>query len=226
MPTLYSTLLVLHIAAGSTALLTGTIATISHKGGQLHRRVGVIYAYAMGIVCATALLMGNLKWNPFLLSIGIFSAYLTVSGLRILSRKKDAPTISFVDKVYLILTTPVALWMLWMGINNIVLGVFGAICLAGVTEDIFSLFGKHRYNFRTFRIVVHLGRMLGSYIAVWTAFSVTNVPRFFGDIGPWWVVWLAPTIIVTPIISFYSRKYIALLNQQTTNHSTTNSTTT
>jgi uncharacterized membrane protein len=207
MAQLYSILLFLHIGTGMLCLAFGLVASVSAKGGKIHRRSGMLYTYLMGIVAVSAIVMSNLKWNPFLLSIGVFSGYLTLSGVRVLARKKEHDPVSVFDKAYTAITLGIALWMLWMSMNNIVLGVFGTICLLGVIEDIFAMRGKYRYDFRTFRIVSHLGRMLGSYIAVWTAFVVTNVPRYIGHVEPWWLLWLAPTIVLAPVIAYYRRKY-------------------
>jgi hypothetical protein len=43
--------------------------------------------------------------------------------------------------------------------------------------------------------------MMGATIAVITAFLVVNV-RF----DPGWVVWLAPTVVLTPLIIVWSRR--------------------
>jgi hypothetical protein len=54
----------------------------------------------------------------------------------------------------------------------------------------------------------HLGNMIGSYIAAWTAFSVVTLPRIFGN-HMW--LWLWPTAVGVPAIvlttAYYKRKF-------------------
>lgn len=51
------------------------------------------------------------------------------------------------------------------------------------------------------RIAVHMTRMMGAMIAVITAFLVVNV-RF----SPSWVIWIAPTMVLTPLIALWSKR--------------------
>ena len=45
-------------------------------------------------------------------------------------------------------------------------------------------------------LCTHIGRMGGSFIATSTAFLLTNI-----HFEPAWIVWLAPTVIGSPIIA-------------------------
>ena len=55
----------------------------------------------------------------------------------------------------------------------------------------------------------HLGNMIGSYIAAWTAFSVTTLVRVFPGAGMW--MWLWPTMLGVPAIAltiaYYKRRF-------------------
>jgi hypothetical protein len=54
----------------------------------------------------------------------------------------------------------------------------------------------------------HLNGMLASYIAAWTAFSVTTIGRY---IHGGWVIWVIPTAIGSPAIAltriYYRKKF-------------------
>jgi uncharacterized membrane protein len=54
----------------------------------------------------------------------------------------------------------------------------------------------------------HLGNMLASYIAAWTAFSVVTIGRF---VHGGWVIWVLPTAIGSPAIAittaYYKKKF-------------------
>ena len=54
-------LLILHILAGSIALLTGTVAMGVRKGGKLHRASGDIFTVAVLTVATSAFCLAILK---------------------------------------------------------------------------------------------------------------------------------------------------------------------
>lgn len=51
----------------------------------------------------------------------------------------------------------------------------------------------------------HIGMMMGSFIATITAFLVVNINWIY----PEWIVWLSPTIILVPVMMFWTRKFTA-----------------
>ncbi len=51
-------------------------------------------------------------------------------------------------------------------------------------------------------LYTHIGRMGGSFIATSTAFILTNI-RF----EPQWIVWLAPTVIGSPLMASAIKKW-------------------
>lgn len=51
------------------------------------------------------------------------------------------------------------------------------------------------------RIVHHVNAMMGASIAVLTAFVVTDF-----TIEPQFVLWLAPTVLISPTIALWTRK--------------------
>ena len=89
-PAFIRVLLGLHIAAGTLALVVVPIVMSVHKGGRIHRRLGLVYVYAMFVVGATAVVVGPFFKDYFLLLIAVFSSYLTFSGWRVLARKDPA----------------------------------------------------------------------------------------------------------------------------------------
>ena len=53
-----NTLLPIHIAAGALAMVLGAVALSAKKGGNIHRRVGRIFVYAMVVMGITAGMLG------------------------------------------------------------------------------------------------------------------------------------------------------------------------
>ena len=90
-----------------------------------------------------------------------------------------------------------------LGIPAIVFGCVG-MWIAGSAIWEFT----HRPKEKMFWWYAHLGGMIGSYIAAWTAFSVVTIGPLLH--GAWWI-WIVPTGIGVPAIAittaYYRRKF-------------------
>src|ERR1700761_4902804 len=80
-------LLGVHITAGASSFLLAPVALATAKGGRQHRRWGMVYLWAMGVVAATALPMALYRPVLFLALVAIFSYYAAFSGFRVLKLK-------------------------------------------------------------------------------------------------------------------------------------------
>ena len=83
---LFATLLVVHIAAGLTAVVAGATATLSPKRSGRHPRAGRTYYMALCVVCATAVGMAAMRWpeDEYLVVLGSLS--LAAASLAYLAR--------------------------------------------------------------------------------------------------------------------------------------------
>lgn len=192
--------LIIHIATGFTALLTGIIAILSKKGRKAHRISGLIFFYCMLGVAVSAIFISVVKDNLFLLLIGIFSLYQNLSGYRAIKNKSLKPI--FIDWTILIIGAVNSFFMIYS--LNTILIVFGAINCFMVCNDI-RIYRKTLNGDEIPKnqwLIKHLGMMIGTYIATFTAFLVVNIHNF----EPNWVIWLLPTFIGTPLIAYWRRK--------------------
>ena len=87
---------------------------------------------------------------------------------------------------------------------GIVLAVFGSIGLSGVWQDIRYYRGLQKE--KMYWLSVHIGRMVGGFIAATTAFLV-NTTQYLPAI-PSFIYWLLPTVILVPLIGKWNRKYV------------------
>lgn len=215
-PAWIRSLLGVHIAAGVTAFIMAPFALATAKGGPAHRRWGKIYFWAMAVVAATALVLAIYRPVLFLALVAVFSFYAAFAGYRVLLHK-DLPRggrVAIIDWAAAIFTFAVCLVLALLGaakpaivhrlgIPAIVFGVIG-MWLAGKSMWQFS----HPPSEKMFWWYEHLGGMMVSYIAAWTAFSVTVIGRF---VHGGWVIWLVPTAVGSPVIAFttayYKRKF-------------------
>lgn len=210
---LYKGLLLLHIAAGTVALLCGAAALMAVKGRKGHKQTGQVYNYCMYVVGLSALVMTILRFNPFLLSISVFTLYLTFSGMRAMQYWREGrATLTLREKLPYLLAAATALFMILYPIALMVmarsafvpvLSVFGGIMLVLSLKDL-QLIADETTTGKQNRIwlMQHIGKMSGSYIAAITAFLVNNV-----SIKPSWIVWILPTVVGTVLTTLATRKW-------------------
>jgi hypothetical protein len=207
---MYEAYLWIHIVSGSTALLSCLVAALAkvfpapHK---VHAWAGRFFFAGMSLVFATTLIMTALKPNVFLLLMGVFSYYFAWSGWR-LARNKTG-IVETIDKAVPLVMALTSLgltgWGLWLAVRTqtagmwIALLVFGVLGMFQSTKD-YRLLQAGAYTGRN-RIAAHLQMMLAASIAALTAFLVVNI-----QIENQFILWILPTVIITPLIQRFSRK--------------------
>jgi len=211
MKTFLLLLLVLHIAAGFTALITGGLASFTPKGGKAHRRSGRWYFRAMTGVFVTAIAISILKSLAFLFMVGFFSYYFVVRGYRQLYLKglgrtqKAAGLDWFISGAALLFGLGLIGWAVYQKISGLsfwpVPLTFGIISAAFAIADakLYLKGPKQKQHW----LASHIVSMGAGYIATWTAFVVTNI-KFLPPV----IVWLLPTVIGTVFISYSVRRYV------------------
>src|SRR3984885_15744856 len=181
--------LTIHIAAGATAFLMAPVALATGKGGKTHRRWGVVYLWSMGVVAATAVPMAFFFPVRFLALVAVFSFYFAFSAYRVLRLKElarggSASPIDWIAGLITFSTSALLAWLSWFRPHTIevlpVVGViFGLIGMRGAAVQLFSFVKKPKE--KMFWWYSHLGNMIGSYIAAWSAFSVVPLTRGVGN---------------------------------------------
>ncbi|HEY5082884.1 MAG TPA: hypothetical protein VII48_00055, partial [Rhizomicrobium sp.] len=179
-------------------------------------RWGRIYFWAMAVVASSALVLALYRPLLFLALVAVFSFYAAFAAYRVLFHKKlpQGQKVSWLDWAAALFTFAASFSLALLGavrpaivqnlgIPAIVFGVIGMI-LAGKSMRQFL----HPPQEKMFWWYEHLGGMLASYIAAWTAFSVTTIGRF---IHGGWVIWVVPTAIGVPAIAlttaYYKKKF-------------------
>ena len=201
-------LLPIHILAGTVALLSAALAVSSEKGKRIHILSGRTYFWCMVGIFLTAIPMSIINSNIFLFLIAIFSFYLAFAGMRFAKNRKGiATTIDWIA-VSLMILSGLGMWALaityFISDNSqyITLLVFGFIALALGYGDYRS--HKNKTAIGKERIAKHLTNMMAGTIAVITAVLVVNV-----NIEPIWIWWVLPTVVITPIISYWNKKTLS-----------------
>ena len=203
-------LLYLHILAGFISLAIAYVLLFIKKGNKRHKKLGMIYVYGMTTIFVTAIPLSLLgEFNPFLFVIAIFSFYLAFSGYR-QGRDRNGAR-GQIDKVLGVFITATSILFYSMAVSLYLIEdsmwitsvVFGSIALGMGINDFRRMKIDERPDFYD-RTNLHLNLMLAGTIATTTAFIVTLNP-FSID----WLNWVAPTIVGTPIIIYFSIRELA-----------------
>ena len=202
-------LLFIHILAGSISLVAAAFAVVSSKGKKVHIIAGRTYFWGMAVIFLTAIPMSIASSNVFLFLIAIFSFYLAYAGMSFARNRTG--TANFFDWVAIGLMVLSGVIMLFLATNYfmnsnsqyITLTVFGFIAISLGYADFKSYRNKSAIGKQ--RIARHLTNMLAGTIAVITAVLVTNI-----HIEPVFILWILPTIIITPIIFWWNRKILGV----------------
>ena len=217
---MYNAILVLHILFGATCLLSGATAIGAKKGGTLHRRSGSLFYWFMYAVGSSALVMTLMKFNPFLLSIAVFSVYLSFSGKKAIGywRLREAYTPVLRDRMPCYIAAVTALFMIGYPVALMVrdhkffvpvLAIFGLILFPLSVRDVMTYtkpekFVPHNREW----LFMHIGKMSGAFISTFTAFLLNNI-----QMEPFWVPWLAPAAIGLPLIFYAIMQWKRKLNK-------------
>jgi hypothetical protein len=206
--TFYSVLLTVHITAGTVGLIAALLSVLNKAFNANHRwhvYTGSTFVIAMGIIFVTATAMSLIKLNVFLLLVGVFSFYLAFSGWRYARNRKGIPTgLDWATAITMLVASVVmvffAAYLFFTGSGRgIIIIIFGLI---GGLLAFFDYRSLRRGGLKgKERIIRHLIMMLGGTIAALTAFTVVNI-----NMQPAFIPWLAPTVLITPIITIWSRK--------------------
>lgn len=197
------TLIIIHAGLGGIALLAGAFALYFKKGSKPHKSSGLLFYFSMLASAVTALIVSVLPGheNPFLFSIGLFSSYFILLGrLALKLRNNSFPYNVGRALAYLMMLIGISMVVLPVlsGKLNIVLLVFGIVALFFAVRDL-RLY-KDQDKAQQLWQQMHLGNMIGGYIAASTAFVVVN------QLFPWYISWFAPGLIGGLFIYYWLRK--------------------
>lgn len=233
---LYQGLVWAHIIAGSLALLLFWAPMLATKGSAWHRQSGRWYANLLyivsvsGIVCCALVLAAPqvFKAERFaagsdiaveMTQIRLFWSFLALLSLLSWVSIRQAVLVLQAGPARLLLRSGshlaaisllllLACYVLWLGISHqqLLLQIFSAVAF-------FSGLSALRYIFRAnvSRLQIireHIAAMLGSAIAIFTAFTAFGGRRLFAfSTNAQLLSWLLPSLIGIGCILWYQRRY-------------------
>ncbi|MDB5239953.1 MAG: hypothetical protein JWP57_578 [Spirosoma sp.] len=224
MQTLHTVNLVIHIASGFTSLTVGLIPMIAKKGGRVHRLAGQIFFWAMFGVFITAtvswLQQPAKPFFQFLLMIGFFSFHMALTGVRTLRMKSQKMLPARFDwlvaGVAMVGGAIALLFGLWQLYNGLMMGkftmfsilylLFGSFFLRNGQMDWWLYSGWVPMENRHW-LYNHIIRMVGAYIASFTAFCVVNSDNIpLPSILVWTLPGMIGGVLIARTVQHYKRK--------------------
>ena len=143
----FRALLVVHIIAGTIALVVAPGAMLTFKGGLWHRRWGKIFFWATIVIAATGAVMSLLRPNLFLLMVAVFSFYLVFSGYRVLQRKKPGQRATSLDQAVTLAMILAGVAFIAYGVQRLQISSFGIVPIVFGAVALF-LAGSDMVQFR------------------------------------------------------------------------------
>jgi uncharacterized membrane protein len=112
-------MLIIHIAAGGLAILLGAVALIAKKGGDVHRRVGTAFVYAMVTMGVSASILEMLKAPGHLAPANLVAAFMTIYFVvtAVLTVRPPSPRLRWLTAAGLAVATGVATFLLISGMR-------------------------------------------------------------------------------------------------------------
>lgn len=172
----------IHVLAGTTALIVGSIALIANKGKKTHRLMGRIFLYLIALVILTALIgVFVFARNTFLLVITVLVAYEAFSGYRILKTKSNKVKLTDVMVALIALISVTyflyyfkSIGMIWSPV--IIYSTVGYLVLLIVYD-----FGRYMIPARLYTnmwLYEHILKMVSALTGLLSAFSGTVFPQY------------------------------------------------
>lgn len=216
METFINTLLIIHASLGGVSLIAGSISMMTKKGSKNHKQSGKVFSIALLIasILAIPVTLSESHNNLFLFLIAIFTIYMILSGNRALRNKfKSEPPnrvdyiISGVMAAFALALIAIGSYSLMKNNGGILFIFFGIVSLILTYGD--YIYFKSGFLKKGLWLRQHIGRIMGAYIAAITAFLLTALQSDSV------IVWMAPTIVGTLFIIYWSRKVKHQFNRTT-----------
>ncbi|MEO8416878.1 MAG: hypothetical protein ABI472_24660 [Ginsengibacter sp.] len=179
---LHSLNIIIHISAGTIALLLGLAALLTKKGFQKHKKIGMLFLLFLTIVVLSGLIgVFVFGRNTFLLVITVLSAYQGFSGYRTLQTKSNQP--KFLDIIVAIISTISIFYFLYYfkSIGKIwspviIYSTVGALLFL-VTYD-FARYFIPKSKYQNLWLYEHIYKMIGAFTALLAAFAGTVFAKY------------------------------------------------
>lgn len=208
--------LIVHIVAGTVAVLIGAVPLIAAKGGAFHRRWGARFMLVMVAVLTTAIVLTVVGRSPYFAGLTASATLTLFSGWRVLKRRRPdlhaAHRASAIDWAVTLACTAVALALLWLGHGGGVMANLPVLLSLAYGTLLYAAWDFWRFIAPLSRpyspqlwLYEHIVKIIGAYFATVAAFS-GSVLQFLPP--PWkqlWAVSLGQILAIMFVVRYRKR---------------------
>ncbi|MFP7723625.1 hypothetical protein [Lysobacter sp. A3-1-A15] len=182
-----SSLVVLHVAAGSVALASGGVALYSLKGAKVHRKSGMLFVLVMMAMSVTGAVMAALKPEAISVLAGALTFYLVTTAL--LTVRRPASGARWIDLGAMLVALAIGIAGIHFGFEalNSPAGtkdgfppppyfIFGSVALLASLLDLRMLFARGVAG--PHRLARHLWRMCFALLIAAASFFLGQAQVF------------------------------------------------
>ena len=199
-----------HFIAGLIGLASGVVALAVLKGGPLHRKSGMIFAYAMLLVAVSGIVMATVRSQKLNLLGGLLTFYMVTTAVARVRRRVQQFHWAAIGALLLAVTIGVLGITFGIEASNSASGridglppapafMFGAVLLLAAMGDIRMML---RGLQGTQPIARHLWRMCFAFFSAASSFFPAQVPKMFPALGrPGWL-WV-PSVLVLSLMLWW-----------------------
>ena len=172
-------MVLVHIVAGLSAIVAGAVALSAAKGGELHRKSGLVFVATMSVMACLGAYAASTKlhisYQKFNVIAGVFTAYLVATALVTVRphgrRWIDYAALAVAAAIAIVslgLAAPGLVATPFRGFPTVPALVFGTVALLAAIGDIRmlragGLQGKHRIARHLWRMCVAMFIATGSF---------------------------------------------------------------
>ena len=206
-----------HVFSGFICLVLGLIIFLGQKGSTRHIYMGKIYSSSMAYIVLSAFLISFfIDFHPFLFCIAVFAGFIQYAGYRCIIRMKK-PAFTILDTIISVFVLITGIFIFSYGLLIIYQSNLNAVSIISIFFGFFIVFAAYEELILIIKkdlknpkywLKQHISLMIGSYIAILTAFLVQNGPKLITDPTFTWLFWLGPAIIGTPISNYAVKKQL------------------
>ncbi len=193
--------IIVHVVAGTIAIILGIIAILKNRNVPLHRKVGTYFKYLLVIVVGTGFL-GFLffRQEPFFLILTLIAGYVGYAGFRNIQLKENLAGKQ--DLVISLISLSVTIWYGCYVIHHrlvanpvLVYSTLGALVFV-ISYDLLKYFFLHE-RLKKWWLYEHIYKVISAFSAMLSAFA-GNV---FRDFHPYSQI--GPSLICTLLIIYF-----------------------
>src|SRR5690606_6049857 len=196
----------IHIIFGSLALLSGAMVLIRRKGNPTHKGIGKLYVISgtLGTIVSLIIASSPGHYSLFLFTLGILTLYFLIGGFfafRISTKQLKGLSLTMIVTSAVMMLYAFYLFFQAMYFSGGVLIFCGLIGLSNAYLVDYNIFVKQGTKFKArHRTSLHISKMIGSYIAMTTAFVVVNNILYFSILN-----WIIPALMGGFLIRHFIR---------------------